>query len=145
MKAIFEHCLHMLKDTQNTLQLHSNILKLFRKGKDVMCGQVWWPLHLTHPSSHSSEHTLTMNTHPVQWAASPAAPGEQLEVWRLALGSQLSRGIEGRESAGHSPPPDNSCRIWDSNPKPLGYKSYSLSIRPRQILNLEHLVFRIMW
>ncbi len=30
-----------------------------------------------------------------------------------------------------TPPTDNSCRTWDSNPRPLGYKSDSLSIRPR--------------
>ncbi len=45
-----------------------------RKGKDVMCGQVWWPilrictLHLTHPSAHTQQwvvnktHTLWTHT-----------------------------------------------------------------------------------
>ncbi len=33
-----------------------------------------------------------MQTHPEQWAASNAAPGEQLGVWCLAQGSHLSRG-----------------------------------------------------
>ncbi len=56
--------------------------------------------------THSSEHTHTVNTHPEQWAAiSAAAPGEQLVVRCLAQGSQLSRGIEGGESAVHSLPP----------------------------------------
>ncbi len=55
--------------------------------------------------SHSSEHTHTVNTHPEQWAANAAAPGEQLGVRCLAQGSHLSRGIEGGESAGRSLPP----------------------------------------
>ncbi len=55
--------------------------------------------------THSSEHTHTVNTHPEQWAANAAAPGEQLEVQCLAQGSHLSRGIEGGESAGYSLPP----------------------------------------
>ncbi len=70
-------------------------------------GQVWWPilgicaLHLTHPKC---THTA-VNTHPEQWAdINAAAPGEQLGVRCLAQG-QLSRGIDGGESAGHSPPP----------------------------------------
>ncbi len=55
--------------------------------------------------THSSEHTLTVNTHPEQWAAIyAAAPGEQLGVRCLAQG-HLSRGIEGGESAVHSLPP----------------------------------------
>jgi len=37
-----------------------------------------------------------VNTHPEQWAANTAAPGEQLGVWRLAQG-HFSRGIEGGE------------------------------------------------
>ncbi len=76
-----------------------------------------WPSMVTHtrnlcsainPSkvhTHSSEHTHTVNTHPEQWAANAAAPGEQLGVRCLAQGSHLSRGIEGGESAGHSLPP----------------------------------------
>ncbi len=30
-----------------------------------------------------------------------------------------------------TPPTNNPCRTWDSNPKPSAYKSDSLSIRPR--------------
>ncbi len=115
------------------------------KGKDVTCGQEWWPmlgicaLHLTHPSVHTQQwvvnkhtHTHTVNTHQEHWAAiNAAAPGEQLWVRCLAQG-HLSRGIEGGESAVHSLPPHptyNPCRSWDSNLQPLGYKSYSLYIR----------------
>ncbi len=84
--------------------------------------------------THSSEHTHTMNTHPEQWAANAAAPGEQLGVRCLAQGSHLSRGIEGGERARYSLPLTyNPCRTWDSNPQPSGYKSDSLSIR--QLMN----------
>ncbi len=61
-----------------------------------------------------------------------AAPGEQLGDRCLAQGSHLSRGIEGGESTCYSlPPTDNPCRTWESNRQPLGYKSNSLTIRPR--------------
>ncbi len=89
--------------------------------------------------THSSEHTHTMNTHPEQWAAIYAAVlGEQLGVRCLAQG-HLSHGIEGGERAVHSPTggTNNSCQIWDSNPRPLGYESNSLTIRPRLPHNAE--------
>ncbi len=90
-------------------------------------------------SSEQNTHTHTVNTHQEQWAAiNAAAPGEQLWVRCLAQG-HLSRGIEGGESAVHSLPPHptyNPCRSWDSNLRPLGYKSYSLYIRSR----LPHLM-----
>lgn len=49
-----------------------------RKGKDVKCGQILWPilgicaLHLTHPGAHTQQwevnkHTHTVNTDPEQW------------------------------------------------------------------------------
>ncbi len=78
------------------------------------------PSKCTHSSehTHTHTHTHTVNSHPEQWAANAAAPGEQLGVRCLAQGSHLS-------------PHDNSCRTWDSNPRPSGYKSDSLSIRPR--------------
>ncbi len=46
-----------------------------------------------------------MNTHPEQWAANAAVPG-QLGVRCLAQGTHLSHGIEGGESAGYSLLPD---------------------------------------
>ncbi len=98
------------------------------KGKDVMCGQVWCSilgicaLHLTHPSAN----TL--------WTTSAAAPGEQLGVRCLAQGSRLSPQSwywGWRERWTFIPPTYNPCRTWDSNPQPSGYKSDSLTIRPR--------------
>ncbi len=56
--------------------------------------------------THTVVNTHTpVTTHPEQWAANAAAPGEQLGVRCLAQGSHLSRGIEGGESAGYSLPP----------------------------------------
>ncbi len=103
---------------------------------EVTCGQVWWPtilgicaLHLTHPSEHTQQWT---HTHPEEWAANAAAPGEQLGVRCLAQGSHLKSWYWGwRECWSFTPPTANSCRTWDSNTRPLGYKSDSLSIRPR--------------
>ncbi len=112
-------------------------LHLVESESEVTWGQVWWPilgicvLHLT----HSSAHTPWTHTHPEQWAANAAAPGEQLGVRCLAQGSHLSRGIEGgRERWLFTPPTDNSCRTWDSNPQPSCYKSDSLTIRPQLTL-----------
>ncbi len=63
-------------------------------------------LHLSHPSAHLE-----------LWAANAAAPGEQLEVRCLAQGSHLSRGQ-------FLPEPR-------FEPTTSGYKSNTLSIRPR--------------
>ncbi len=41
------------------------------------------------------------NTHPEQWAANAAAPGEQLGVSCLAQGSHLSRGIDSFQVMSH--------------------------------------------
>ncbi len=57
----------------------------------------------THHSEQFTVNTHTINTHPEQWAAIYAAV-EQLEVQCLAQG-HLGRGVEGGESAVHSPPP----------------------------------------
>ncbi len=70
------------------------------------------------------------HTHPEQWAA--ILLWHLGSSWGLAQGSHLRCGIEGgRECWLFTPPTDNSCRTWDSNPWPLGYKSDSLSIRPQ--------------
>ncbi len=95
------------------------------KWADVWPSMVTRTRNLTHPSAH----TPWTHTHPEQWA-----PGEQLGVRCLAQGSHLSRGIEGgRERWTFTPPTYNP---WDSKPQPLGYKSDSLTIRPR--LPLPH-------
>ncbi len=98
--------------------------------------QVWWlilricALHSTHPKcTHSSENTHTVNTHPEQWAdIYAAAPGEQCLVQ-----GQLSRGIEGGESAGHSLPHLQFLPDRDSNSQPFDYESNSPTIRQRPL------------
>ncbi len=73
-------------------------------------------------------HTV-VNTH---GTANAAAPSEQLGVWCLAQGSHHSCGIgEVEQRWLFTHPTDNSYQTWDSNPWPSGFKSDSLSIRPR--------------
>ncbi len=120
------------------LSVHLNRIKMqfthFIKGK----GSGVWPSMVTHTRNLCSAfnpskciHTV-VNIHLEQWAANAAAPREQLGVQCLAQGSHLSRGIEKwRECWLFTPPTDNPCQTWDSNPRPSGYKSDSLSIRPR--------------
>ncbi len=76
--------------------------------------------------THSSEHT-------------PGAVGSQCCGARGAVGglvpcsrvSPQSWYWRWRECWLFTPPTYNPCRTWDSNPQPSGYKSDSLSIRPR--------------
>ncbi len=72
-------------------------------------------------------HTV-VNIHLEQWAANAAAPGEQLGVRALLKGltSVVVLKVE-RVLVIHSP----HLQSQDSNPRPSGYKSNSLSIRPR--------------
>ncbi len=78
--------------------------------------------------THSSEHTHTRSSgQPFMLQR----PGSSWEVQCLSQGSHLSHGIEGgRERCTFTPPTDNSCRTWDSKPRPLCYESDSLTIRP---------------
>ncbi len=79
--------------------------------------------HLEHTQLWTHTHT---HTHTEQWPAIyAAAPGEQLWVRCLAQG-HLGHGIEGGESAVHSPPHQQFLPDQDSNPWPLDYKSDSL-------------------
>ncbi len=103
-----------------------------------------WPSMVTHtrnlcsafiPSkvhTHSSEHTHTVNTHLEQWAAIYFCCA------RGAVGGTVpcSRAPQSwywwwRECWLFTPPTYNPCRTWDSNPRPLGYESDSLTIRTR--------------
>ncbi len=82
--------------------------------------------------THSSEHTLTVNTHPEQWAAIYAvAPGKQLGVRCLAQGltSVVVLRVE-RALYIHSPHLQ-FLPVLDSNPRPFDYESDSLTIRPQ--------------
>ncbi len=105
-----------------------------RKGeREVVCGQVWWPilgicpLHLTHPSAHSQQWTHTRSSGQPCCGARGAVGGS-VPCSRVSPQSWYWRW---REHLLFTPPTDNSCRTWESNLQPLGYKSNSLTIRPR--------------
>ncbi len=66
-----------------------------------------------------------MNTHPEQWAAMLQRPGSSWGFGALLKDTSV---VVLKED---TPPTNNPCRTWDSNPQPSGYKSDSLSIRPR--------------
>ncbi len=64
-------------------------------------------------------HTHTLNTHPEQWAADAAVPGEQLGFLCLARGSHLSRGFEGGENTVYSLSPPAIANYFPKKaPKP---------------------------
>ncbi len=113
-----------------------------RKGRDVW--QVWWPilgicaLHLTHPSEHTQQWVVNKHTHTHTHTAASGQPfmlrhpGSSWGYGALLKGLTSVVVLRVEESIGHSLPPLTiPCRTWDSNPQPLGYKSDSLSIRPR--------------
>ncbi len=98
-----------------------------------MCGQVWWPilgicpLHLTHPSAHSQQWTHTRSSGQ-PYCGARGAVGGSVPCSRVSPQSWYWRW---REHLLFTPPTDNPCRTWESNLQPLGYKSNSLTIRPR--------------
>ncbi len=106
-----------------------------REGKkwEVVCGQVWWPilgicpLHLTHPSAHSQQWTHTRSSGQ-PFCGARGAVGGSVPCSRVSPQSWYWRW---REHLLFTPPTDNPCRTWESNLQPLGYKSNSLTIRPR--------------
>ncbi len=75
-----------------------------------------------------SKCTLTaVNTHLEQWAAILRRPGSSWGIGALLKG--LTSVVVLKVLL--TPPTDNPCRTWESNRQPLGYKSNSLTIRPR--------------
>ncbi len=103
------------------------------KGREVVCGQVWWPilgicpLHLTHPSAHSQQWIHTRSSGQPCCGARGAVGGS-VPCSRV---SPQSWYWGWRERWLFTPPTDNPCRTWESNLQPLGYKSDSLTIRLR--------------
>ncbi len=99
----------------------------------MVCGQVWWPilgicpLHLTHPSAHSQQWTHTRSSGQ-PYCGARGAVGGSVPCSRVSPQSWYWRW---REHLLFTPPTDNPCRTWESNLQPLGYKSNSLTIRPR--------------
>ncbi len=93
-------CLCKLVSHAGSRQSHDSVL--LEKWSDMK----WHPSMVTHTqnvcsSFNPSKCTHTVNTHPEQWAANAAAPGDQLGVRCLAQGSHLSRGIGGGESTSY--------------------------------------------
>ncbi len=68
---------------------------------------------------------LPVNTHPEQWAAMLQRPGSSWGFGALLKDTSVMVLKE------DTPPTNNPCRTWDSNPQPSAYESDSLSIRPR--------------
>ncbi len=106
--------------------------------REVVCGQVWWPilgicpLHLTHPSAHSQQWTHTWSSGQ-PYCGARGAVGGSVPCSRVSPQSWYWRW---REHLLFTPPTDNPCRTWESNRQPLGYKSNSLTIRPRLPLTI---------
>ncbi len=103
------------------------------QAREVVCGQVWWPilgicpLHLTHPSAHSQQWTHTWSSGQ-PYCGARGAVGRSVPCSRVSPQSWYWRW---REHLLFTTPTDNPCRTWESNRQPLGYKSNSLTIRPR--------------
>ncbi len=90
-------------------------------------------LNLTHPkSTHTAVHT---HTHTHTWSSGqPFMLGHLGSSWgfgALLKGTSVVVLRVDSEHCTFTPPTDNPCWIWDSNPCPLGYKFDSLYIRPR--------------
>ncbi len=119
----------------NSTQL---VIRKREREREVVCGQVWWPilgicpLHLTHPSAHSQQWTHTRSSGQ-PYCGARGAVGGSVPCSRVSPQSWYWRW---REHLLFTPPTDNPCRTWESNLQPLGYKSNSLTIRPRLPLSL---------
>ncbi len=99
---------------------------IYKGGK----GSGVWPSMVTHTQNlcsafNPSKCTYTVvNIHLEQWAAvGGSVPCSRVspQLWYWGW----------RECWLFTPPTYNPCRTWDSNPQPSGYKSNSLSIKPR--------------
>ncbi len=125
---------------QKALQILGNWIRTIfptrkerEREREVVCGQVWWPilgicpLHLTHPSAHSQQWTHTWSSGQ-PYCGARGAVGGSVPCSRVSPQSWYWRW---REHLLFTPPTDNPCRTWESNRQPLGYKSNSLTIRPR--------------
>ncbi len=133
---------HTLSKTKMPLKIFWYLRKGGERG-EVVCGQVWWPilricpLHLTHPSAHSQQWTHTRSSGQPCCGARGAVGGS-VPCSRVSPQSWYWRW---REHLLFTPPTDNPCRTWESNLQPLGYKSNSLTIRPRLPLKKSILIY----
>ncbi len=72
-----------------------------------------YSLHLTHP----------------KWTHTRSS-GQPCYSARGAVGGSVLKDTSVMVLKEDTPPTNNPCRTWDSNPQPSAYKSDSLSIRP---------------
>ncbi len=111
--------------------------KITQSGKDVTCGQVtvthtrnlcsaFNPSKCTHTHTHREHTPGTVGSY--LCCSAQGAVGGSVPCSRV---SPQSWYWGWRERCTFTPPTYNLCRAWDSNPQPLGYKSDSLSTRPR--------------
>ncbi len=107
--------------SQNNLKIRFFYLSHTRLYREYITSGEMYSLHLTHP-----KWTHTRSSGQPCYSARGAVGGlvpfsrtPQLWYWRR------------RECWLFTPPTNNPCRTWDSNPQPLDYKSNSLTIRPR--------------
>ncbi len=115
---------------------------------DVTYDQIWWPilriraLHLPIQSAHIQQWTHTHCEHTPGAVGSHLCCGAQGALGEsVPCSRDLSRGIEGEESAEHSTPtPTQFLLTPDSDSQPLDYESNSLTIRPRLWLKYECIV-----
>ncbi len=131
----------LLKRIINKNRIHkSRILRIVK----VTYGQVWWPilgiraLHSTHPKcTHTAVNTHTPCTH-TRSSGQPfmlRRPGSSWGFGALLKGTSIMVLRVERALYIHSPHLQ-FLPARDSNPRPLGYESDSLTIRPR--LPLEY-------
>ncbi len=76
-------------------------------------------------------HTHSSEPHPEQWAAILRRPGSSWGIGALLKGLTAVVVLKVERALVIHSPTDNPCRTWESNLQPLGYKSNSLTIRPR--------------
>ncbi len=139
-----------MQECSSPLKIESVLVTLMRllkeKGeREVVCGQVWWPilgicpLHLTHPSAHSQQWTHTWSSGQ-PYCGARGAVGGSVPCSRVSPQSWYWRW---RQHLLFTPPTDNPCRTWESNRQPLGYKSNSLTIRPRLPFKEENMNIKV--
>ncbi len=127
----------------------SHVFISYIKVSDATCGQVWWPilgisaLHLSHPfqSAHTQHwtHTHTRSSGQPFMLRHRGAVGGSVSCSRAPQSWYWGW----REHCTFTPLTDNPCQTWDSNPQPLGYKSDSLTFRPR--LEIKTPVIHNFW
>ncbi len=105
------------------IELEYNLFYLShtRLYREYITSSEMYSLHLTHPKwTHTrSSGQQCYSARGAVGGSVPCSRTPQSWYWRR------------RERWLFTPPTNNPCRTWDSNPQPLNYESDSLTIRPR--------------